>query len=219
MLTRVIIFTAVGSALVHLGPICYQGQSSQTRPRSQGLDVLSHRLPLSRRLRDGLRLLLRFQPGSGPLLFGCAQENIAHTPTNIFWLNVSSLYCCLSLSLGLGGVVERKKVPSKKDLGRKKGAHLTSFFFFEKVVVLPSASPSSSEVSTWPERELLCANCPKGGTMLPSVRPAGCSHVLISCNHMYPAGSLSLHFFLISQIHFFRIQANTYIIIIKLFTI
>lgn len=43
------------------------------------------------------------------------------------------------------------------------------------------------------------------------------SHVLISRNHTNPAGSL--YFFLISQTYIFRIQANAYIIIIKLFTI
>ena len=43
------------------------------------------------------------------------------------------------------------------------------------------------------------------------------SHVLISRNRTNPAGSL--YFFLISQTYVFRIQANAYIIIIKLFTI
>lgn len=93
-----------------LGPLCCQGQTSQTRPRSQGLDVLiSLWKPLSRHLRDGLRLSLRFQPVSGSLPFDCAQQKRAHSLTYTFCLTLSLLYCCLSLSLGWGGVVERRK--------------------------------------------------------------------------------------------------------------
>lgn len=46
------IFTAVGNVLDHLGPICDQGQSSHTTPRSQGLEVSLRKL-LSRHLRHG----------------------------------------------------------------------------------------------------------------------------------------------------------------------
>ena len=63
----------------------------------------------------------------------------------------------------------------------------------------------------------------EGGVAVPAVKADpilpffAASHVLISRNHANPAGSR--YFFLISQTYIFRIQANAYIIIIKLFTI
>lgn len=74
--------------------------------------------------------------------------------------------------------------------------------------------PEGSLVSTWPERVLLLCQLWEQTPFFPSF---AASHVLISRNHTNPAGSL--YFFLISQTYVFRIQADAYIIIIKLFTI
>lgn len=145
----------------------------------------------------------RLQPGSGSLPFDCAQQKGAHTLTYIFMLNATLLLCCVSLPLGLGGVVERRKVPSKKDLGKKKGAHVTFFLLWKwhfhwQTLAIPRCLPGQGGVPAAPR--------------FPSGRLAG-------CGHMYPTGSLSLHLFLSSQTYLFKIHANTYTIIIKLFTI
>lgn len=62
---------------------------------------------------------------SSSLLFDCAQQKSAHTYIYL-WLDVSLLCCCISLSSGWGGVMERRLVPSYKKLGKKKGALLIS---------------------------------------------------------------------------------------------
>lgn len=185
-------------------PLCSQRQISHIRPRSQGLRVLSQRQPQRRHLGDGPRLSLRFQPVSGSLHFDCAQQKKAH-----MFIHIHLTYCCLSLSLGSGRVVRRRKVPSWKEQGREH----TSPLSWEKVAALPLVN-ARGFLSVHLAREGdAAAPAGKAGPML----PFAASRVLISRNHTKPAGSL--YYFLISQMYVFRIQANAYIIIIKLFTV
>ena len=86
-------------------PLCSQRQISHTRPRSQGVHVLSWRPPQHRHLGDGPRLSLRFQPVSRSLHFDSAQQKEAH-----MFIHIHLIYC--SLSLSLGGQGWGLKIPS-----------------------------------------------------------------------------------------------------------
>lgn len=89
---------------------------------------MSHRKLLSRHLRHDQRLSLKAPTWVRIFAFWlCPIERSTHTHIH-FQVKCNLLLCCVYLPLGLGGVVARRKVPSKEDLGRKKGAHLTFFF-------------------------------------------------------------------------------------------
>lgn len=81
--------------------------------------------------------------------------------------------------------MERRKTPSLQGIAKEEES--TVNLSLEKVAALLLATPSCS----------VSAHVARGGVAavpaphFPSVRLTGCSHVLISCNHMDPVGSLS----------------------------